>query len=1140
MKKSTFSIAARVIAATPFLITGVILLALSTIYGGNRARTLSPQPNAPQPTQFSGTYDPHVFPCSTPKHHFDVPAGKTRLVVQTSAVVPTNDITVTLLFGPDAAPAPLQTEDTGTSSEALVYAPAAGVPAGRYHVQICQTPNTNGVPQMAPFDYNGIFTQDDTVLPVGGGGGTPPPFGAIPPAPQDPGAKVGFENFAAPGVAIPVTTTSAGLQVGSVEYMGRNAGEPSIGNNWLTDTTVFYSDLQSLFVTFNDTCPASGLSSTWVNRAAPTAQAVDSDPIGFTDSPLGRSFSGQLTLLSPTCKTSYTPDDGLTWVPTQGSGLASGVDHQSIGGGPFAPPLNITPPSPLYPHAVYYCSQEGVPNTGPPSFCSRSDDGGLTFGPSVPLTTPPVNVCGGLHGHVKVSPKDGAAYVPFNQCDGVGSLVASTDNGTTWTVRHVGTTTISAQPSASFQDPAIAIDATGRVYYVIANNDTVAAVLTSDNHGQSWQNLGEVSSVYGLQNIRYPAASAGDLGRAAVAFYGTTTPGDALLGSFEGIWHLYIASTFDGGVHWTTTDATPNAPMQRGCIWAKGGSNICRNLLDFFDMTVDKNGRVLVGYVNGCEGGACVQAPLTAQGEGLPGQGNAYTDAATIARQSSGRRLFAAKDPATSTSKPGMPWLTQRRVANVVKLQWSEADTGNLMINNYQILRGTASNAETPLITVAGNQTGGTYTDTLPAGNTTTYFYKVVANSSPPAGGSSCGNNEVVAPFVGDTCTGMIIHRNDPTHPEANEAHGATPAQLLIDYVAIGEPPSSSDFLFKMKVNDLSTVTPNSRWRLVWDSFSSPGQQYYVGMTMGASGNPVFEYGTLADAGLPAVFVISETTVGSCTAAAPTANSCLITGAGGNSSYNADGTITIRVPKSKFGNPQIGALLGAYNGRTITGDVPGSPESKLERSNAFTDHTFIKAQTDQSYPAATYMVSGNSATCGAGLTAVGAVSRKTHDTAGTFDVDLPFIGPPGIECRTGGPSNNHKVVVTFPVNITAVGSATVTPGAGGTASVSGPPVVTGSVVTVNLTNVSNAQTLTVHLLGVSDGSRSANVDIPMSVLLGDTNASKAVNSTDISQTKTQSGTAASNANFRNDVTVNGLINSSDVATVKSKSGTALP
>ena len=243
------------------------------------------------------------------------------------------------------------------------------------------------------------------------------------------------------------------------------------------------------------------------------------------------------------------------------------------------------------------------------------------------------------------------------------------------------------------------------------------------------------------------------------------------------------------------------------------------------------------------------------------------------------------------------------------------------MINNYQILRGTVSNGETLIATVSGTQTGGTYTDVRPAGDTTTYFYKLLAVNS---AGASCGNNEVVAPFIGDTCTGMILHRNEADHREANEAQGNSPQSLLIDYVALGEPPGSSDFLFKMKVNDLSTIPPNSRWRMVWDSFSTPGQQYYVGMTTGPTGSPTFEYGTLADAGLPAVFVISETRVGSCTAAP---NSCMIAGAAANSQYNADGTIIIRVPKSQFGNPQPGTLLGAFNGRTITGDVPGSPET---------------------------------------------------------------------------------------------------------------------------------------------------------------------------------------------------------------------
>src|ERR1700682_64937 len=48
----------------------------------------------------------------------------------------------------------------------------------------------------------------------------------IPIAPPDTGPKIGYENFTAPGDLTPVKTTEAGQQVNSVEYLGRNAGEP--------------------------------------------------------------------------------------------------------------------------------------------------------------------------------------------------------------------------------------------------------------------------------------------------------------------------------------------------------------------------------------------------------------------------------------------------------------------------------------------------------------------------------------------------------------------------------------------------------------------------------------------------------------------------------------------------------------------------------------------------------------------------------------------------------------------------------------------------------------------------------------------------------------------------------------------------
>ncbi len=940
---------------------------------------------------------------------------------------------------------------------------------------------------------------------------------AIPPAPVDSGPKIGFQNFQAPGTLINVTSSSQGPAANTVEYIGHDAGEPSVGVNWnspapnsAAGVVAFQSDLQTDFITFNDTCPANGQSSSWYNSQAPTSQLIDSDPIGFTDHQTGRTFAGQLTLTSPGCKISFTDTDGKNplgnpgptgWVGTTGP-VGSGIDHETIGGGPYnnaaIPP---PPPHPAYANAVYYCSQDLAA-----AFCFRSDDGGanFNFGPSDTYTTE----CGGLHGHVKVAP-DGTVYLPNNDCGGQGAVVVSVDNGITWNIRTVHTASVTTVAATNLQDPAVAIDAGGKAYFAMASNNSDAVVATSTDKGVTWSNLFNVGTVYGLQNIAYPAAIAGDAGRAAVSFFGTTTAGDTQSPTFNGVWHLYVASTFDGGAHWTTNDITPDSPVQRGCIWQQGGVSICRNLLDFFDMSVDKQGRVIVGYVNGCSGFDCEHSANSASFHG-----NAYTATGVIARQSSGRRLFAANDPVGTTFAPGMPWLTARRSGAVVHLGWSEADDGNSPITGYQILKGTASNAEAPLTTVPATQS--TYDDMTATDNSKTYYYKVVAVNII---GNSCGNNEVALPYNGDTCTGLVMQRTPPGHPEQS-SQGAAPAALAIDYIAVGEPPSTSNFVFKMKVTGLQTVPPNSRWRIVWNTFTSPGQQYYVGMTTG-TGAPTFDYGEVMTGAIPPVIglvgVPIETKKGTALAA---------------SNMNADGTITIFVPKSVVGNPPVGYLLGAVNGRTFTGDTPQT--FNLERSTLLIDHTFVKAQRDNGSPAATYTVVGNT-TCSVPPVPTSAVSRKTHTGVGDFDVPLPLIGTHGIECRTGGASGVHKVVVTFPLPVT-VSSVGVTSGTGSVSSTT----VAGNQVTVNLTGVTNAQVITITLFGVNDGTNAGDVSVPMSVLLGDTNANGSVNSSDISQTKVQSGTAASMSNFREDVTINGLINSSDVSTVKVQSGTALP
>ena len=131
-------------------------------------------------------------------------------------------------------------------------------------------------------------------------------------------------------------------------------------------------------------------------------------------------------------------------------------------------------------------------------------------------------------------------------------------------------------------------------------------------------------------------AVAGSAGRAAVAFYGTPVEGDDQSPEYDGAFHLYVAMTYDAGQTWQTQDLTPNDPVQRGCIWASGGSNACRNLLDFQGMTIDNKGRVIIGYADGCTKSTCI---------GVNGKPTSSRDSrGTIARQTTGKGLLAQFD----------------------------------------------------------------------------------------------------------------------------------------------------------------------------------------------------------------------------------------------------------------------------------------------------------------------------------------------------------------------------------------------------------------------------------------------------------------------------------------------------------------
>jgi PKD repeat protein len=619
-------------------------------------------------------------------------------------------------------------------------------------------------------------------------------------------------------------------------------GEPSIGVNWLTNNIMAYGGFGNpVRVSFDD-CP-SPANATWVTTptiTTSTARALG-DPILFTDRATGRTLVSQLEGGTKQATTDYTEDDGATFHPTQGSGINSGVDHQTIGGGPYAPGA----PPHSYPNAIYYCAQDVADAN-----CAISLDGGVTYGPAVPIYS--AAQCNGIHGHVKIGP-DGTVYVPNRGCSVLAGtpvtvrdaqgLAVSTDNGITWAVKIV----TGSKPNSN--DPSLGIGADGTLYFAYADGDNHPKVKVSHDKGTTWSGGGnpgtDLGVPFGIKQTAFPVAVAGDSDRAAVGFIGSPAagnPNDAA--TFKGIWHAYVSMTYDGGASWTTIDTTPDDPVQIGSICLSGTTcGTDRNLLDFNDMTLDKFGRPLMIYADGCLAPGCT----TATAAGNPPYAASRSSKAAIARQSGGRRLFVQYDPPEPTI-PAAPRLNSatKNAYGMVRVSWSATDNGGSPLTGYNIYRRPANGAYgAPLATVGG---GATFYDDTTADPTQSYFYKVTAVNA-IGEGTSCGELPITASSLTENpciAPGKVIAR------DADGDQTGSP-QSDIQFVSIAElynPASSANKLyFTLKVNNLTPVPqPSSRWTIFFTRTSAGGNstEWFVSMVTDDSsspGTPVFRYG---------------------------------------------------------------------------------------------------------------------------------------------------------------------------------------------------------------------------------------------------------------------------------------------------------
>jgi hypothetical protein len=213
--------------------------------------------------------------------------------------------------------------------------------------------------------------------------------------------------------------------------------------------------------------------------------------------------------------------------------------------------------------------------------------------------------------------------------------------------------------------------------------------------------------------------------------------------------------------------------------------------------------------------------------------------------------------------------------------------------------------------------------------------------SATNAVGTSCGTNAAISRPAGGSCDANGLRIIDDA--SGDQTGAPLEGDMDIQWVSIGEPyfaDGSRKLVFKMKVANLNSLTPNRMWRILWrypDAPVAPNPsstefigRYYVGMNVNADGTTTFEYG------------IAQSVVAVVADASPTER---LGAADPESSFNPDGTITLVISADKVGAPGPGDLIGGVIARSY----PAAQDVTLRSDSA----------TDVASLGNTYVVAGN-------------------------------------------------------------------------------------------------------------------------------------------------------------------------------------
>ena len=423
----------------------------------------------------------------------------------------------------------------------------------------------------------------------------------VPAEPEEEGLPEGW--FVTGGDGLPVDMEPLNLSF-VFSDVGEDGAEPSIG---VTSSGCIF------FIAFEKVMRSCDHGQSWEDVTGWMCAFQTNDPWGWVDPVTDRIFNVQMQGLE-TSWICYSDDDGLTWVGNpHDSGTTPINDHIKLatgpwtGEGPYGTAGQFT--QAYYETAVYYCYNKlaGI-------FCYTSFDGGLTFNTGG-LIFGLATTNGGLHGAITSAP-DGTVYVTPRVA--TPTVIVSHDNGFSWFDRSMGEDVGTPNPRKNSE---VATDTESNAYHIWTGADEGVYMSRSTDSGETWEQTSIRISPSAVISTVFPQIDAGDPGRIAITYLGSENGSELNQSDIDGepwdgnahyapanvSYYLYITyslNALDPEPIFHTVRVSPD-PVQVGSICLNsgdcrdiGGSN--RNLLDFNDLHIDREGRVYVAFADGC------------------------------------------------------------------------------------------------------------------------------------------------------------------------------------------------------------------------------------------------------------------------------------------------------------------------------------------------------------------------------------------------------------------------------------------------------------------------------------------------------------------------------------------------------------